>query len=110
MRAEGQEVYSVGKVKLRIPQFVAYMINPGATEDFVLERELGKETTVSGLLTEFALNNSTFRQIVFNPDAGMISDQLNIVLNQQLLHLPTEMDTRLNDGDVVTLIPVYTGG
>jgi molybdopterin converting factor small subunit len=100
----------MGKVQLKIPPFFAYMMDPKASDWFVLEREIGKETTVGDLLTDLALSNSEFHTAVFNPDAGTLGDQINIVLNQNLLHFPREMDTKLNDGDVIVLLPVYAGG
>jgi molybdopterin converting factor small subunit len=47
---------------------------------------------------------------VFNPDEGTVGDQIAIVINQKLLDVPREMETRLKNGDVVTLLPVYAGG
>ena len=110
MTLEGYEVYIMGKVQLKIPPFFAYIMDPGASDWFVLEREIGKETTICDLLTDLALSNSEFRAAVFNPDEGTVSDQIAVVINQNLLDIPREMDIKLNDGDVVTLLPVYAGG
>ena len=100
----------MGKVQIKIPPFFAYIMDPGASDWFVLERDLGKETTICDLLTDLALSNSEFRAAVFNPDEVTISDRINIVLNQKLLNFPSEMDIKLSDGDVVTLLPMYSGG
>ncbi len=100
----------MGNVKLKIPPFFAVMIDPNASDWFVLEREIGKETTVRDLLTDLALSNPKFREAIFNPDTETFGDQIDIVLNQNPLHFPFEMDTKLNDGDVVILLPVYAGG
>ena len=100
----------MGKVQLKIPPFFAYIMDSSASDWFVVEREIGEETTVCGLLTDLALSNPGFREVVFNPDKGTISDQINIVLNQKLLNFPREMDTKLSDGDVITLLPMYSGG
>jgi molybdopterin converting factor small subunit len=100
----------MGKVQLKIPPFFAYIINPGASDWFVLERDIGKETTIRDFLTDLALNNAEFRKVIFNPDIETLCDQIDIVLNQKLLNFPSEMDIKLNDGDVVLLLPVYAGG
>jgi molybdopterin converting factor small subunit len=110
MRLEGYKVHIMGKVQLKIPPFFAYIMDPGTSDWVVLEREIGKETTICTLLTDLALSNAEFRKTVFNPDEGTVSDRINIVLNQKLLNLPREMDTKLSDGDVVILLPVYAGG
>jgi molybdopterin converting factor small subunit len=109
MRSEGSGDI-MGKVQLKIPPFFAYIMHPGASDWFVLEKEMANETTICDLLTGLALNNSEFRKVVFNPGERTISDQINIILNKKLLNLPGEIDTKLSDGDVVTLLPVYSGG
>ena len=100
----------MGKVQLKIPPFFAYIMDSGASDWFVLEKEIGNETTLCDLLTDLALSNSEFHKAVFNPDERTISDQINIILNHKLLNFPHEIDTKLTDGDVVTLLPVYAGG
>jgi molybdopterin converting factor small subunit len=100
----------MAKVTLKVPPFFASMMNSSASDWFILERNIGKETTVCNLLTNIAVNNREFRDAVFNPDEGKIGDRIDIVLNQKLLHFPDEMDTKLKDGDVVMLLPVYAGG
>ena len=100
----------MGKVQLKIPPFFAYIMDSNASDWFVLEKEIGIETTICNLLTDIALSNSEFRKVVFNPDTGTISDQINIILNQKLINFPRGMETKLSDGDVVTLLPMYSGG
>ena len=100
----------MGKVHLKIPPFFAYIVEPTASDWLILEKEIGKETTIRDFLTDLASNNSGFRDVVFNPDEGAISDQIAVVINQKLLDIPREMDIKLNDGDVITLLPVYAGG
>jgi molybdopterin converting factor small subunit len=100
----------MGKIQLKIPSFFAYLMHPGTSDCFVLERDLKKETTIRDLLTNIAFINAEFRKAVFNPDEGTVSDRIDIVLNQKLLNLPSEMDIKLNAGDVVTLLPTYSGG
>jgi len=100
----------MGKIQLKIPPFFAYLMHPGTSDWFVLERDLEKETTIRDLLTNIAFTNAEFRKGVFNPDEGTVSDRINIVLNQKLLNFPSEMDIKLSEGDMVTLLPMYSGG
>ena len=99
----------MGKIQIKIPPFFAYLMHPGTSYWFVLERDLEKETTICDLLTDLALSNSEFRAAVFNPDEETVSDRINIVLNQKLLNFPSEMDINLIEGDVITLLPIYSG-
>ena len=99
----------MAKIQLKIPPFFAYIIHPGTSDWFVLEREIGKETTIRDLLINIALSNAEFRKAVFNPDEVTVSDRIDIVLSKKLLNFPCEMDIKLSDGDVVTLLPMYSG-
>jgi molybdopterin converting factor small subunit len=99
----------MGKIQIKIPPFFAYLMHPGTSYWFVLERDLEKETTICDLLTDLALSNSEFRAAVFNPDEETVRDRINIVLNQKLLNFPSEMDINLIEGDVITLLPMYSG-
>ena len=48
--------------------------------------------------------------MVLNPATGEISDKVNVVLNDNLLQFPDVTETKVKDGDIVILVPVYTGG
>ncbi|MGP8080251.1 MAG: MoaD/ThiS family protein [Dehalococcoidales bacterium] len=100
----------MAKVTLKIPPFFAYVMNPKAADWFVLDKQIGEKTTVCDLLTELALGNPDFRQAVFNPDEGTVYDGINIVLNQKLLISPLDMHKKLNDGDLIVILPSLAGG
>ena len=100
----------MGKVHLKIPPFFAYIMDLKSSDWFVLDLEIRKPTTICDLLTEFASTNPNFRQAVFDPDNGTVKEGINIVLNQKLLNFPLEMDTTLNNGDEVILLPSLAGG
>jgi molybdopterin converting factor small subunit len=75
-----------------------------------LEREIGAETTVGELLSALVLSYPGFRESAFNPDVGLINEQVNVVLNDQLLTYAEISETRLANNDTVTLLPMYSGG
>ena len=100
----------MGKVQLKIPPWVASVLNGQASDWFTLEQEIGDTETVSDLLTELALNDDDFRKTVFNPDVGKISEQINVFLNDSLLQFPDVNEKKLSDGDSIMLLPVFSGG
>lgn len=75
-----------------------------------MEQEIAEGMTISELLTELTRNYAGFRRAVFNPDAGKISDQLLVVLNDNLLLQPDAAEVRLSEGDSIMLLQVYSGG
>ena len=100
----------MAKVTLKVPPFFARVLNPESSDWFVLDRQIGEKTTLCDLLAELAISNIEFRNAVFNPDEGIINDGINIILNQKLLNSPLEINKKLNDGDVIVILPSLAGG
>ena len=100
----------MGKVRLKIPPWVASMLNEQGSGWLIIEREIGEGATIGDLLAELASSYTDFRKVVFNPDIGKVSDQVIVILNDSLLQLPDVAEAKLNDGDSVSLLPVFSGG
>lgn len=100
----------MGKVQLKFPSSFAGMLNAQGSDLFVLEKEIGEETTIGDLLADLAFSYTDFRKVVFNPDTGKVGDQVNVILNNQLLQLPEVTEAKLSDGDSIIILPVYSGG
>lgn len=90
--------------------WIASMLNKQSSGWFTLEKEIEEGTTIGDLLVELASNHAGFRKVVFNPDAGEVSDQVVVFLNDSHLQDSDIAKARLNDGDTITLLHVYTGG
>ncbi len=101
---------TVGKVRLKFPASFASMLNAQGSDLVILEKEIGEETTIGDLLAALAVSYADFRKVVFNPDIGKVSDQVNVVLNNNLLQLPDVTEAKLSDGDSIIILPVYAGG
>ena len=100
----------MGKVQLKMPPWIASMLNAGSSDWLVLEKEIGEKTTVGDLLAELTSGYDGFRRVVFNPDVGKVSDQVLVFLNDSLLLEADVTEAKLNDGDSITLLHVYSGG
>ncbi len=100
----------MGKVRLRIPSSIADTLNEQRSDWFILEKKIGEEATIGDLLAELAVSYTDFRKVVFNPATGKVSDQVNVVLNNKLLQFPEVTEAKLNDGDSIIILPVYSGG
>jgi molybdopterin converting factor small subunit len=100
----------MGKVILKVPPFFAPALDPNSSGWFIVETAVAEKITIRELLTGIAGNNPGFRQVIFNPDAGNLNDQIDIVLNQNFLTFPHALETKLIDGDIIMLLPVLSGG
>ena len=100
----------MNKIRLKIPPFLASMLNAPGTDWLIIDKELEEGATIDDLLADLASNYPGFPKVIFNPDAGEVSDQVLVILNDSLLPGPDVAKTRLNDGDCITLLQVYSGG
>jgi molybdopterin converting factor small subunit len=83
----------------------------GRSSDWItFEKEVGEGTTISDLLRDFASVYADFHKMIFNPVTGKISDNVNVVLNDNLLQFSDVTETKVKDGEVVILVAVYSGG
>ncbi|MFC1934632.1 MoaD/ThiS family protein [Chloroflexota bacterium] len=104
------DTHTVGKIQLKISPSLATMLDTKGTDWLTFEKEIEGETTIGDFLADFAASYTKFRKVVFDPDTGKVSDQLDIVLNDSFLPFPDVMEAKLADGDSIILLPTYTGG
>ena len=100
----------VSKVKIKLPSWVAVIIEPKSSGWLTIEKPIGEDTTINDILLDFIEAYSGFRQAVFNPDTGLPTEQLNFVLNNHLLTYQEVLHTKLRDNDTVMFVPLYVGG
>ena len=100
----------MGKVRLKLTPSLTSIVNAPDSDWFILEKEMGEEATIGDLLIDLALSYTDFGKVVFDPDTGKVSDQVMVVLNDNLLQLTDLTEVKLSDGDCITLLPMYTGG
>ncbi len=100
----------MGKVSLKISPSLAGILNAQGSDWLTVEEEMREGATIGDLLTVLALSYTAFRKVIFNPDIKKISNQVLVVLNDSLVPSVDVIETKLNDGDMVTLLPDYYGG
>lgn len=98
------------RVRLEIPPSLAGIFEGQGSDWFILEKEIGEEATIRDLLTDLAFSYADFRKAIFEPDTGKVSDEVLVVLNDSLLQFTEVTEAKLNDGDTIILLPVYSGG
>ena len=62
---------------------------------------------IGDLLTLLALSYPELRRSIFDPVNRELSRDINIAHNGALLKREVGIDTRLNDGDRLTFVPLY---
>ena len=100
----------MAKVQVRISPSLAGSLNASGAEWLILEKEIGERSTIGDLFADIASDDTEFRKVVFKPDTGKLNDLVVVVLNDTLLHNVSITESKLHDGDIVILLPVFMGG
>ena len=75
-----------------------------------LKKKVPAGATVYDLFSEVAASYPEFRKQVFNPDTGILSEQVMVIMSGKLLQSADLKNTPLNDNDKLVLSPVLVGG
>lgn len=100
----------MAKIKLRLPSWIAAKLEVKSSGWLTLEKEVGEGSTISDFLVGMVMTYPGFREAVYNPDAGLVNEQINVVLNDRLLTFREISRAKLIDGDTIVLLPIYYGG
>ncbi len=100
----------MAEVRLKLPSWIAAKLGAKSSGWLTLEKEVGEGTTISDFLMGMVMTYPGFRQAVYNPDTGLVNEQVNVVLNDRLLTFREMPQTKLTDGDTIVLLPLYYGG
>ena len=100
----------MAKVQLKFPASFASMSDAQGSDLLTLEKEVGEEVTIGDLLADLAFSYTDFRKVVFDPDTRKVSDLIHVILNDSLLQHPNTTEAKVNDGDSVIILPMYSGG
>jgi MoaD family protein len=94
---------------VKVRGYLTYKLIIG--EQSITVRE-GETLTLVGLLTLLAVQSSQeFVQLIFEPEAQLLSDQVTVLINgRSYTNLPEKLDTQLKDGDEVAIFPPMAGG
>ncbi len=108
------DLADLNRVQLEITSAVATVLSQKNSDRLIFDREMAEGATVGDLLADVAADLAPrykdFHERVYNPDTGEVSDQVMIILNDNLLQFPHVTEARLNNGDRVTLAIVFGGG
>lgn len=94
---------------VKVRGYLTYKLIIG--EQSITVRE-GEILTLVGLLTLLAVQSSQeFVQLIFEPEAQLLSDQVTVLINgRSYTNLPDGLETNLKDGDEVSIFPPIAGG
>ena len=101
----------MNKVRLEFLSWLAEIIDVERTsEGVILEVIVESGETVRDLFSQLAIKYPRFGQVVFEQKARKLNERVNIFLDGRLLEIFNGLETKLKDGDILTLVPTIEGG
>ena len=76
----------------------------------VTEVEVEAEITVRQLFNKLATEHQDFAKYVFDRDQQDLTGRVAVLFNDRVLELVQGLDTEIEDGDTIVLVPAYAGG
>lgn len=101
----------MGKVRVEFLSWLAGTLSKDSeSSEIILEAEAGEDTTVRQILGDIAVKYPRFGELIFDPRNHKLSGKVAVFWNGRHLEMVNGLDTRLTDGDVLTLLPAIEGG
>jgi len=94
--------------KVRLELFSGLAESLGIEES--LETDIAGDNTVRHFLGILAARYPRFGQFVFDAPTQSLTENVIIFLNDRHIELMYGLETKLNDGDTLTLVPPVEGG
>ena len=100
----------MAKVKVVVRPWLSTVMGSDGSGPVLLEEETNGSNTVGGVLLHVAARNKAFGDAVFDASRENLSGRITIALNNHLLGRRKDLDTRVEEGDVIMLFPTIEGG
>lgn len=103
--------WNTGNIQIKINPSLASMASARQFNSWLtLDYQIDGNGTIGELLTRLTREHPDFTRVIFDPETGKISDEINVVHNQNLLISSEAGSVKLQEGDSILLLPIYTGG
>ncbi|MFH1640214.1 MAG: MoaD/ThiS family protein [Chloroflexota bacterium] len=101
----------MAKVRIEILPSLAETLGIDRTdEEIVADRDSDGEGSVRDILNLLSGRYRRFDQVVFDTGTQKLTGRVAIFLNGRTLGTGNGLSTELNDGDILTFVPVIEGG
>jgi molybdopterin converting factor small subunit len=101
----------MGNIQIKINPSLASMASARQFNSWLtLDCQIDGKGTIGELLARLTREHPDFKRVIFDPETGKVSDEINVVHNQNLLISSEAGEAKVKDGDCILLMPIYTGG
>jgi molybdopterin converting factor small subunit len=96
-------------IRLEILPWLSRSFDEEGAARVVLTPEVAEGDTVRDLLDRVAVEHPALSQTLYDPD-GKLAVHISIILNNRLFELAGGLEAEVRAGDVVCLLPAFSGG
>jgi molybdopterin converting factor small subunit len=96
-------------IRLEILPWLSRSLDGEGAVRVVLDREVPEGATVRDVLDRLVREHPAFGRTLFDPE-GQVAVHVSIIVNDRLYELAGGLQAQLREGDVVRLLPAFSGG
>ncbi|MFH1560590.1 MAG: MoaD/ThiS family protein [Chloroflexota bacterium] len=100
----------MAKIKLHAISWLSRAFGAEDASHFDTEMEVKVGETVRALFDSLAAQSHDFAEYIFDRDRQDLTGRVVVVFNDRILELVDGLDTKIQDGDTILLVPAYAGG
>ncbi|MDP2660520.1 MAG: MoaD/ThiS family protein [Dehalococcoidia bacterium] len=97
-------------MKLEVLPWVSMSLGGKPNRRLMLEEEIENGETAGSLLARLAARHQEFGEKAFDLGSRRLTGQVTVIYNGLQLELSDGLKTQLADGDVLLLLPAFSGG
>jgi len=99
-----------GTIKLEYYSWLAKELIGAGEDGRTVELPLPAAGTVRALLAGLAADSEAFERLVYDSADGRLREYATLILNGRVIELAGGLDTHLQPGDHLLLLPGFSGG
>ena len=96
-------------IRLEILPWLSRSFDMEGSTRVILDREVPEGATVRDVLELLAVERPAFGHALYDPE-GRVAVYVSIILNDRLYELAGGLQAEVREGDVVRLLPAFSGG
>jgi molybdopterin converting factor small subunit len=96
-------------IRLEILPWLSRSFDGESATRAVLQWEIAAGATVRDVLDQLATQHPLFAHTLYD-DRGQVATHVSIIVNNRLYELAGGLEAELQPGDVVCLLPAFSGG
>jgi molybdopterin converting factor small subunit len=97
-------------IKIRIFPWFSGLVGGEKDKTLELEFALPKNSTLQQFLDEVIVQRPDIARLIYDPEFRAVRSPAVIILNNRVFELSGGYEASLKEGDIITLMPAYSGG